>query len=128
MVESHGPVLGEELYHIGDDSVFVPLGEHVQVVLVETNETPERLDDDLIRSHVGDCVNEPNVVEGELDELSLEVFSNVVTHQLFPVLLVVGSRFEYKWVGGLDVVVDQTLRETTSLSLWQEEVRNLLFT
>ena len=70
MVEGNCPVLTEELYCVGNDSVLITVCKLVEVVLMEANETPETLKDDLLVAHVRDGINQPNVVECELDEVA----------------------------------------------------------
>jgi len=50
----------------------------------------------------------------------------VVTDQISTILQLLLAWLENEWVGGLDVVVDDVVRENTALSLWQEEERKLL--
>ena len=54
VVECNGPVLTQELNRVRDNAVIVARGQLVQVVLVEANETPQTLQDDLLVTHVGD--------------------------------------------------------------------------
>ena len=71
VVEGDGPVLAQELNGVGNDVVVIAICQLIEVVLVESNETPETLQNDLFITHVGHRVNQPNVVEGELDEVAL---------------------------------------------------------
>ena len=53
VVEGDGPVLGEELGHVGDDTALVALSELVKVALVEADEGPERLQFHFLVTHIG---------------------------------------------------------------------------
>jgi len=89
MVESDGPVLGQEFDHIGDDLGLLSTPELVEIVLVQADEGPEGLQDDLLVAHVGDRVDEADGVECELDVVALASGDvQVVTHQVRSILVV----------------------------------------
>ena len=54
VVESDSPVLAQELNDVRDDASLVARSERIEVVLVEADEGPERLQNHLLRSHVRD--------------------------------------------------------------------------
>ena len=60
VVEGNGPVLTEELHCVWNDSVVESVGQLVEIVLVEANETPQTLQDDLLITHVSHRVNQSN--------------------------------------------------------------------
>ena len=60
VVEGNGPVLAEELHCVWNDSVVESVGQLVEIVLVEANETPQTLQDDLLITHVSHRVNQSN--------------------------------------------------------------------
>lgn len=70
VIKPDGPVFAQELHHVRDDASLVPLGQLVEVVLVESDETPERLQHDLFVAHVGNRVNQADTVERKLDEMT----------------------------------------------------------
>lgn len=122
VVQGNRPVFAEELDGVGNDVVIITRGELVQVVLVETNETPQALQYDLLVAHVGDGVDETDAVEGELDEMTFACGRvQVVTDQITSVLNLLLTRLQDQWVGRLDMVVDDVVRENTTLALGQEE-------
>ena len=56
--------------------------QRVEVVLVEADKGPERLEDDLLVSHVGNRVDKANGVEGKLDVMALSCrYVQVVTNE-----------------------------------------------
>mmetsp|Transcript_29462 Transcript_29462/g.28607 ORF Transcript_29462/g.28607 Transcript_29462/m.28607 type:complete len:223 (-) Transcript_29462:1918-2586(-) len=121
MVECDGPVLTEELGHVGDDPPFVPGGQRVQVVFMQAHETPQALQDHILIPHIGDRVYEADAVEGELDEVAFALVREVVTLEVLPVLDLHHPRLQHQWVGGADVVVDEAAREDAALALWEVE-------
>lgn len=111
VVESDRPVLAKELNRVRDDVVLVALSQLVQVVLMQANEAPQALQDDLLVAHVGDRVDQADAVEGELDEMALSGRSvQVVTYQVTTVFDFDLTGLEDKRVGRLDVVVDDVVR------------------
>ena len=60
MVKGNCPVLTEELDSVWNDSIVEPVSQLVEIVLMEANETPQTLQDDLFVTHVGHRVNQTN--------------------------------------------------------------------
>ena len=54
VIQSDCPILAEEFNRIWNDSICESLSQGVKIVLMETNETPQTLQDDLLATHVGD--------------------------------------------------------------------------
>ena len=66
VVESDGPVLAEEFYHVRNDALIVSRGQGVEIVLVKSNKAPETLEDDLLTGAIERKVAEvfePEVLE-----------------------------------------------------------------
>ena len=128
MVEGDGPVLTEEFDNVGNDASLVTLSHLVEVVLMQSNETPERLKHDLFVTHVGNRINQADAVEGELDEVTFACAAvKVVAHQVISVLLLLlHILLKDQWVCRLDVVVDNVARQDTTLALRQIEERQLI--
>jgi len=85
--------------------------QRVEVVLVEADEGPERLEDYLLVSHVSNRVNETNSVEGKLDVVTLSChYVQVVTNERVSVGVVRGLTSPHQGIGCLDVVVNQVSR------------------
>lgn len=129
VVECNSPVLGQELDNIGNDLGFLTRPQLIEVILVETNEGPERLEDDLLVAHIGNGINQADGVEGELDVVALAGADvQVVAHQVGTVLVVrfVSLRREDQGVRCLDVVVNQVVGKHTTLALREVELRNFL--
>jgi len=126
VVKCDCPVFAQELNRVRDNVVLVALSELIEVILVETNETPETLQDDFLVTHVGDRVDQADAVESELYEVSLARASvQVVTDEVDSVLSFLLARLQDQWVRRLDVVVDDVVGENASLTLWKEEKREL---
>ena len=122
VVQRDGPVLAEELYSVGDDAVLVALSQLVEVVLMQADETPQALQNDLFVTHVGYRINQADTVEGELDEVALAGSAvKVVADEVTSVLDLLLAGLQEQRVGGLDVVVDDAVGENTTLALRQEE-------
>lgn len=51
----------------------------------------------------------------------------VITNQITSVFQFLLTNFEHQWVSGLYVVIDNVVRQNTTLSLWQEEEREFFF-
>ena len=127
VVESDRPVLAEEFDGVGNDAVLVPLRELVEIVLVEANEAPQTLKDNLLVPHVGDRVDQADAVEGELDEVAFaRRCVKFVTDKVASVLYLLLAWLEDQRVRRLDVVVDDIVWKNTALALGQEEERQLL--
>lgn len=127
VVECDCPVFGEELDHVGNDSFLVALGQLVEVALVQADKRPKRLEDHLFMAHVRHGVNQADRVEGELDEVAdASECVQVVADQLTAVLHFLLARLMNHRVRRLDVVVDDVVGENTTLSLGQEEERELV--
>lgn len=75
VIQSNCPILAEEFNHIWNDTLLVPTAKLVEVVLVETNETPKTLKNDFFSAHVSDRVDQTNGVEGELDKVTFTVLT-----------------------------------------------------
>lgn len=119
VVKGDGPVFGEELNHIWNNTSCVSLSEGVQVVLVETNERPERLQHHLFTSHVGDGVNQADWVECKFDPVTLAGFNiQIIANNWITVL---GFRLIADWVSCVDVIVDQVVWQDCSQSRWNVE-------
>ena len=78
-------------------------------------------------THVGDRVNETDGVEGELDKVTLSCGSvQIVTDKITSVLDFLLTGLQNERIGRLDMVVDDVVWENTTLTLRQEEERELL--
>jgi len=85
---------------------------------MKSNETPKTLQDNFLVSHVSDRVDKTNWVEGELDKVTFTSVSiQIIANQFFSVWRFGNVGLEKKWVGGLDIVVDDVVRENTTLTL-----------
>lgn len=52
VVQRNSPVFAQEFDDIRDDTCLVPTGELIEVVLVQPDEAPQTLKDDLLIAHV----------------------------------------------------------------------------
>lgn len=93
---------------------------------MEADEGPETLEDDFLVTHVGHGVDQADAVEGELDEVAFAGGGvEVVAVEVASVLDFLLAGLENERVGRLDVVVDDVVREDTTLALGKEEEREL---
>lgn len=128
VVHGDSPVFAEEFGDVRNDSLVVSRGHRVEVVLMETNESPKTLEDDFLATHVSDGVDDTNTVEGELDEVTFfGLHIEVVTCQRRSVLNFLFSWVKNQWVGSLDAVEQDISGKDTTLSLWQVEAWKLFF-
>ena len=51
----------------------------------------------------------------------------VITNQITSVFQFLLTNFEHQWVGSLDVIVDNVVRQDSTLSLWQKEEGKFFF-
>lgn len=54
VVESDSPILAQELNDVRNNASFVARSQRIEVVLVEADERPQRLQNHLLRTHVSD--------------------------------------------------------------------------
>lgn len=95
---------------------------------METNETPETLEDDFFATHVSDRVNDTDAVEAERDKMALSSFNvKVVASKWSSVFVFRLVGVENQWISGLDVIEQDISRKDTTLTLWQVEAWELLF-
>ena len=71
VVHSDCPVLTKEFGDVWNDSLVISCGQVVEIVLVETNESPKTLKNDFFAAHISDGVDDTDAVKGELNEVAL---------------------------------------------------------
>merc|ERR1711959_816458 len=95
---------------------------------METNETPNALQNNFFTSHVGDRVDQANAVESEFDQMACGSFRvEVVTYKALPVIYLWLIRLQHERVGGLNMIVNQVSWQDSSLTLRKVEAWQLFF-
>ena len=130
VIKCNSPVFTEELNCVWNDTLFVSVGQLIEIVFMQTNEAPETLEDDFLATHVCNRVNQPNSIESKLDEMSflgldVKVVASEASLRLLVLLRLTGV--EEQRIGCLDVVVDNITWEHTSLTLWKVETWQFFF-
>lgn len=131
VIQSNRPVFGQELHSVRNDAIIVAFSQLIEIVLMKAYKGPQTLQNDLFIAHVGDRVDEADRVECKLNEVAFTCGTvKIVTCQVRSILDLLLAWLEDKWVRRLDVIVDDIIRQDTTLALRQEEQRELfvLFT
>ena len=119
VVESDRPILAEELDSVRNNVILVPLSQLIQVILMKSDETPQTLKDNLLMTHVGDRVNQADAIKRELDKVALTSRSvKPIADEITSILDFLFARLKNQRVCSLNMVVDDIIRQDTSLTLW----------
>jgi hypothetical protein len=73
VIQSHSPVLTQELSNVGDQPTVQSHSHLIQVLFAQANKRHNRLHIDVFIRQISDAVDDPVVVETETDVLTLPV-------------------------------------------------------